>query len=67
MENKIKTIEKIISLGLWGSLRLVRDLIISACIINIGSLIRYPFYIRKVGSLKILRAEGGEEGEKKTG
>jgi lipopolysaccharide O-acetyltransferase len=53
MENKIKTIEKIISLGLWGSLRLVRDLIISACIINIGSLIRYPFYIRKVGSLKI--------------
>jgi lipopolysaccharide O-acetyltransferase len=53
MENKTKTIEKIISLGLWGSFRLVRDLIISACIINIGSLIRSPFYIRKVGSLKI--------------
>jgi len=46
-------INKIRYLGILGILRLVRDLLISALFFKFGSLFRYPFYVRSLGTLEI--------------
>jgi lipopolysaccharide O-acetyltransferase len=44
---------KIEYLGILGIVRIIRDLIFSALFVKFGSLVRHPFYIRRLGKLKI--------------
>jgi lipopolysaccharide O-acetyltransferase len=48
-----KYIDKVKYLGFLGILRLIRDLLISALFFKIGTLVRYPFYLRSLGTLEI--------------
>jgi len=44
---------KIKSLGLLGLVRLIRDVILSSFILNIGSIMRWPFYVRRFGKFEV--------------
>jgi lipopolysaccharide O-acetyltransferase len=46
---------KIYSLGFLGLFRLLRDVIVSVFILDLTSIIRWPFYIRRFGKLHIGR------------
>jgi lipopolysaccharide O-acetyltransferase len=50
---KFQSINNVTSLGFLGLIRIFRDILFSSCILNTGSIIRWPFYIRKFGNLKI--------------
>lgn len=46
-------INKIISLGIIGLARLIRDLVITALLFKNARIVRWPFYIRKEGEIRI--------------
>jgi lipopolysaccharide O-acetyltransferase len=46
-------IKKIKYLGILGVLRLLRDLLFSSIFVKTGSLVRHPFYIRRLGKLNL--------------